>query len=72
MNDRIIPFFENHSIPLLRVLTDRGTEYCGKVEHHPFELYLATENVDHTKTKANSPQTRSEYRSVGKESRYGW
>ncbi len=20
-------------IPLLRVLTDRGTEYCGKVEH---------------------------------------
>ena len=57
MNDRIIPFFESHDIPLLRVLTDRGTEYCGKVEHHPFELYLATENVDHTKTKANSPQT---------------
>lgn len=57
MNDRILPFFESHNIPLLRVLTDRGTEYCGKVEHHPYELYLGTENVDHTKTKANSPQT---------------
>jgi transposase InsO family protein len=57
MNDRILPFFESHDIPLLRVLTDRGTEYCGKVEHHPYELYLGTENVDHSKTKAYSPQT---------------
>ena len=55
MNDRILPFFENQDIPLLRVLTDRGTKYCGKVEHHPYELYLATENIDHSKTKANSP-----------------
>lgn len=57
MNDRILPFFDSHKISLLRVLTDRGAEYCGKVEHHPYELYLGTENVDHTKTKANSPQT---------------
>ena len=57
MNDRILPFFESHNIPLLRVLTDRGTEYCGKVENHPYELYLGTENVDHTRTKTNSPQT---------------
>lgn len=57
MNDRIIPFFESHDIPLLRMLTDRGTEYCGKVEHHPYELYLAMENIDHSKTKAYSPQT---------------
>lgn len=57
MNDRILPFFDSHNLSLLRVLTDRGTEYCGKVEHHPYELYLGTENVDHSKTKANSPQT---------------
>ena len=57
MNDRILPFFESHDIPLLRVLTDRGTEYCGKVEQHPYELYLGTENVDHIRTKAYSPQT---------------
>ena len=50
-------FFEEHGIPLLRILTDRGTEYCGSREHHEYELYLAIENIDHTKTKARSPQT---------------
>ena len=57
INDRILPFFESHDIALLRVLTDRGTQYCGKVEHHPYELYLGTENIDHSRTKAYSPQT---------------
>lgn len=57
LNDRVLPFFEENGIPLLRVLTDRGTEYCGSREHHEYELYLALENIDHTKTKAKSPQT---------------
>jgi transposase InsO family protein len=57
LNDRVIPFYDSHEIPLLRVLTDRGTEYCGKQEHHEYQLYLAVEDVDHTKTKARSPQT---------------
>jgi len=38
-------------------LTDRGTEYCGNPEHHEYELYLAIEDIDHTRTKARSPQT---------------
>ena len=57
LNDRVIPFFTEHGIDLLRMLTDRGTEYCGKVENHAYQLYLAVENIDHSKTKANSPQT---------------
>jgi transposase InsO family protein len=57
LNDRVLPFFEEQGIPLLRILTDRGTEYCGSREHHEYELYLAIENIDHTKTKARSPQT---------------
>lgn len=57
LNDRVLPFFEAEGIPMLRILTDRGTEYCGKQEHHEFELYLAVENIDHTKTKARCPQT---------------
>ncbi len=57
LNDRVLPFFEEHGIPLLRILTDRGTEYCGSREHHEYQLYLAIENIDHTKTKARSPQT---------------
>lgn len=57
LNDRVVPFFEEHSVPISRVLTDRGTEYCGSPEHHEYELYLAIENIDHTRTKAKSPQT---------------
>jgi transposase InsO family protein len=57
LNDRVIPFFDEHEIPLCRVLTDRGTEYCGNPEHHEYELYLAIEDIDHTRTKARSPQT---------------
>ena len=57
LNDRVLPFFEEHEIPLLRVLTDRGTEYCGQREHHEYELYLAVENIDHSRAKARHPQT---------------
>ena len=57
LNDRVLPFFEQHGIPLTRVLTDRGTEYCGLADRHPYELYLALEDIDHSRTKTKSPQT---------------
>lgn len=57
LNDRVIPMYEASGISLLRVLTDRGTEYCGAREHHEYQLYLAIEDIDHTKTKARHPQT---------------
>jgi transposase InsO family protein len=57
LNDRVLPFFEEQGVPLLRVLTDRGTEYCGNREHHEYQLYFAVENIDHSRTKAYSPQT---------------
>lgn len=57
LNDRVLPFFEDHQLPLLRILTDRGTEYCGKAESHDYQLYMAINDIDHTKTKARSPQT---------------
>jgi transposase InsO family protein len=57
LNDRVLPFFDEHDIRLSRVLTDRGTEYCGSPERHEYELYLAVEDIDHTRTKTRSPQT---------------
>ena len=57
LNDKVLPFFVAQELPLLRVLTDRGTEYCGKVEHHDYQLYLAVNDIDHTKTKVRHPQT---------------
>jgi len=57
LNDRVLPFFEEQGVRLLRMLTDRGSEYCGNLEHHEYQLFLAVEDIDHTRTKARSPQT---------------
>jgi len=57
LNDRVLPFFEEHQVPLLRILTDRGSEYCGNRETHEYALYLDLENIDHTRTRTKSPQT---------------
>ena len=57
LNDRVLPFFESQDVPLLRILTDRGSEYCGNVAHHEYQLYLAVEDIDHSRTKVKSPQT---------------
>ena len=57
LNDRVLPFYQQQGVDLLRILTDRGTEYCGAREHHEYQLYLSIEDIDHTKIKAKSPQT---------------
>jgi transposase InsO family protein len=57
LNDRVLPWFEQEDIPVLRILTDRGSEYCGNREHHEYELYLDLEDIEHTRTKTKSPQT---------------
>jgi len=57
LNDRVLPLFDSYSVPVLRMLTDRGTEYCGNKETHDYELFLAINDIDHTKTKARHPQT---------------
>jgi len=57
LNDKVLPFYEANALPVLRILTDRATGYCNKVEQHGYQLYLAINDIDHTKTKAMSPQT---------------
>jgi transposase InsO family protein len=57
LNDRVLPFFADQEMAVLRILTDRGTEYCGRAETHDYELYLAINDIEHTKTKAQHPQT---------------
>ncbi|MDW0732303.1 DDE-type integrase/transposase/recombinase, partial [Mannheimia haemolytica] len=57
LNDKVLPYFESQGLPMLRILTDRGSEYCGKVENHDYELYLAINDIEHTKTKVKHPQT---------------
>ncbi len=47
LNDRVLPFFEQQGAPVLRVLTDRGTEYCGAADKHPYELFLQVNKQCH-------------------------
>jgi len=57
LNDQVVPWYEEQGIPLLRILTDRGSEYCGNREHHEYALYLDLKGIDHTRSKTKSPQT---------------
>ena len=57
LNGTVLPFFELNEMEILRILTDRGTEFCRKVEQHDYELYLTVNAIEHTKTKAYHPQT---------------
>jgi transposase InsO family protein len=57
LNDQVLPFFDQQELPLLRVLTDRGTEFCGRADAHDYELFLALNDIEHSRTKAKSPQT---------------
>ena len=57
LNDKVAPWFEEHNVPILRMLTDRGTEYNGIQTEHPYEVYLQLLEIEHSRTKAYSPQT---------------
>jgi transposase InsO family protein len=57
LNDRVLSFFEEYQIPIAPHITDRGTEFKGKPEHHEYELYLQIEGIDDTKIQVRHPQT---------------
>jgi transposase InsO family protein len=67
LNDRVLPFFAEQGMGLIRILTDRGTEYCGKPESHDYQLYLALNDIEHTKTKVHHPQTNGSIITIMKE-----
>jgi hypothetical protein len=55
LNERVLSIYASQGLPILRILTEGGIEYCGKVEQHDYQLCLAINDIDHTKTKAMSP-----------------
>jgi transposase InsO family protein len=57
LNDKVVPFFDEQNVDILRILTDRGTEFCGRLDKHPYQLYLQLHEIEHTRTKARHPQT---------------
>ena len=57
LNSKVLPFYDEHFIRVLRVLTDHGPEYCGRVETNAYELFLHLNDIEHTKTRVRRPQT---------------
>jgi transposase InsO family protein len=57
LNDKVLPFFDEEGMSVLRTLTDNGLEYCGRQESHPYQLFLHLNEIEHTRTKVRHPQT---------------
>ena len=56
LHNDVVPFYARLDLPIGAVLTDNGREFCG-TERHPYELYLALNEIEHRKTKVGSPRT---------------
>jgi len=56
LHNDVLPFYEEHGLPVKAVLTDNGREYCG-TEAHPYELYLELNDIEHRRTQVRRPQS---------------
>lgn len=57
LDDRVLPFYEEHDAGVEHVLTDNGREFCGRELKHHYELFLAISQIRHRRTEVRSPQT---------------
>jgi transposase InsO family protein len=57
LNEDVLPFFEQHGARIRAILSDNGREYCGRPDHHPYELFLQLEDIEHRTTKVRRPQS---------------
>jgi transposase InsO family protein len=57
LNNDVLPFFEQEGIKIDSILSDNGREFCGRPDHHPYELFLQLEGIEHKKTRVRRPQS---------------
>jgi transposase InsO family protein len=56
LHNDVLPFYREKEIEISAMLTDNGREFCG-TEAHPYELYLALNDIEHRRTQVRHPQT---------------
>jgi transposase InsO family protein len=56
IHNDVLPFYEDHGFTVGAILTDNGPEFCG-TQNHPFELFLALNDIEHRRTKVRTPRT---------------
>lgn len=57
LNDRVIPFYQAQNITIEHILTDNGSEYCGRKLEHYYQILLALHGIKHRRTKVATPRT---------------
>ena len=55
--DRVLPFYEEQGLAVERILTDNGSEYCGRKMIHLYEIFLDLNDIKHSRTKVATPRT---------------
>jgi transposase InsO family protein len=56
LHNDVLPFYAERGISVGAVLTDNGREFCG-TDTHPYELYLALNDIAHRRTQVAHPYT---------------
>jgi len=56
LHNDVFPFYEDQGLEVEALLTDNGREFCG-TDAHPYELYLALNDVEHRRIQVRTPQT---------------
>lgn len=56
LHNDVLPFYQERDLAITAILTDNGREFCG-TETHPYQLYLALNEVEHRRTRVRRPQT---------------
>jgi len=64
LNDKVIPWFDEQGVRLLRILTDRGPEYCGARERHEYQLYQEIEDIDQHQNEDQASTNKLNLRDV--------
>ena len=56
LHNDVLPFYRDREIPVAKVLTDNGREFCG-TEATPSSCTLQLSDIRHKRTKVKSPRT---------------
>jgi transposase InsO family protein len=56
LHNEALPFYSQRGLKVENVLIDNGREFCGG-EGHPYQIYLALNEIGHRTTKVKHPQT---------------
>ncbi len=57
LNETVLQFFEAHEARVYTILSDSCRGFYWHPDHHPYELLLHLEEIEHRTTKVRRPQS---------------